>query len=262
MPLPEGIFLNSIDGILLVFSRMTGLFVISPVFGRRNLPAYVKIALAFMMSLIIIQTLKIDKIDYAENIWMYAMLVAKEFIAGMAIGYVSFMVFTAIYFAGQIIDTQIGFGIVNVIDPLSNIQIPITSNFYFILSMLVFLIINGHHVLIQALFESYRVVPVGQVVFTQGVMDDMLRILASTFMLGFRISGPVVAAVLVSDVALGVISKTIPQMNVFVVGLPLKILLGMLAMVVTLPIFLTVLDTLINGMNTEMFNLAEHMAPR
>ena len=254
--------LNGFDAFLLVFVRMTGLFVIAPIFGRRNIPTYFKIGFSFLLAVILVNTISIPELQYYENIYAFALLVFKEFIVGLTLGYVSYLVFTAIYMAGQIIDMQVGFGMVNVLDPVSNIQVPITSNFYFILSMLVFLAFNGHHALIKALFESYNLVPVGTAAFNNNLMNDIIRAFGNIFLIGFKISAPIVAAILISDIALGVISKSVPQLNFFVIGMPLKIALGMVVMILTIPMFISVVDVLINGMNHEMFNFIKDLGGR
>ncbi|MCX7841515.1 MAG: flagellar biosynthetic protein FliR [Clostridia bacterium] len=259
MELPAGMLLNGFDAFILIFVRMTGIFVIAPIFGRRNIPAYFKIGLSLMMALILINTVSIPKLDYFDNIFALAFLVFKEFIVGLTLGYVSYLVFASIYMAGQIIDMQVGFGMVNVLDPVSNIQVPITSNFYFIMSMLVFLAFNGHHALIKALFESYSHIPLGQAVFDNNLMDDIVRAFGNIFLLGFKISAPIVAAILITDVTLGVISRSVPQLNFFVVGMPVKILIGLLVMVLTVPIFISMVDILINGMNNEMLRFMRDM---
>lgn len=257
-----GMLLNGFDAFLLVFVRMTGLFVIAPIFGRRNIPTYFKIGFSFLLAVILVNTISIPELQYYENIYAFALLVFKEFIVGLTLGYVSYLVFTAIYMAGQIIDMQVGFGMVNVLDPVSNIQVPITSNFYFILSMLVFLAFNGHHALIKALFESYNLVPVGTAAFNNNLMNDIIRAFGNIFLIGFKISAPIVAAILISDIALGVISKSVPQLNFFVIGMPLKIALGMVVMILTIPMFISVVDVLINGMNHEMFNFIKDLGGR
>ncbi len=254
--------LNGFDAFLLVFVRMTGLFVIAPIFGRRNIPTYFKIGFSFLLAVILVNTISIPELQYYENIYAFALLVFKEFIVGLTLGYVSYLVFTAIYMAGQIIDMQVGFGMVNVLDPVSNIQVPITSNFYFILSMLVFLAFNGHHALIKALFESYNLVPVGTAAFNNNLMNDIIRAFGNIFLIGFKISAPIVAAILISDIALGVISKSVPQLNFFVIGMPLKIALGMVVMILTIPMFISVVDVLINGMNHEMLNFIKDLGGR
>lgn len=257
-----GLVLNGVEIFLLVFARMTGLFVIAPIFGRRNIPAYFKIGFSFMLALILTNTLKMELPDYSENIFGYSALIFKEFATGLVIGYASYLIFTAVYLAGQIIDMQVGFGLVNVIDPLSNIQVPVTSNFYFILCMLIFLTVDVHHVLIKALFESYKVISPGGAVFGTQLIDELARLMASVFLLAFKISAPVVATVLIADVALGVLMKTVPQLNVFVVGIPLKILLGIVVMWLTIPAFVMVTEILLRGMDVETANLIGYMARR
>ena len=215
-----------------------------------------------MLALMLVTSLKIEDELYYSNIFEYFLLVLKEFLVGITLGYVSYAIFTAIHLAGQLIDMKVGFGIVNVVDPLSNIQVPITSTFYFIFCMLIFLICNGHHVLIRALFYSYDFVPLGKALFSEEVINDVIRVFGNIFIISFKISGPVVAAVLISDVALGIVSKTVPQLNVFMVGMPLKIFLGLSVMVLTMPIFISLLEYLIKGMDREMYNFLESMTPK
>ncbi len=215
-----------------------------------------------MLALMLVTSLKIEDELYYSNIFEYFLLVLKEFLVGITLGYVSYAIFTAIHLAGQLIDMKVGFGIVNVVDPLSNIQVPITSTFYFIFCMLIFLICNGHHVLIRALFYSYDFVPLGKALFSEEVINDVIRVFGNIFIISFKISGPVVAAVLISDVALGIVSKTVPQLNVFMVGMPLKIFLGLSVMVLTMPIFVSLLEYLIKGMDREMYNFLESMTPK
>lgn len=261
MELPLGIVLNGIDVFLLIFIRMTGLFVVSPIFGRRNLPAYFKIGFSFMLALILVNVIKLPDVDDYNNIYQFAALAAKEFIVGLTLGYVSYLVFTAIYIAGQIIDMLIGFGMVNVLDPVSNIQIPVTANFYFIISMLVFLSANGHHLLITALFESYEFVPLGSAEFGVDAVNSIIRIFGNTLVIGFRIAAPITAAILLTDIALGILSRTVPQLNVFVVGMPLKILIGASVILVTVPAFILLLRALFEGMSSEMINFMRDIGP-
>ncbi|MCX7708912.1 MAG: flagellar biosynthetic protein FliR [Clostridia bacterium] len=262
MELPVGMMINGLDTFILVFIRMTGLFVIAPIFGRRNIPNYFKIGFSLMLALIIINTLPPVQLSYYDNIYAYTLLVFKEFIVGITLGYVSYLVFTAIYMAGQIIDMQIGFGMVSVLDPVSNIQVPVTSNFYFIICMMIFLDFNGHHALIRSLFESYNILPIGTAAFNPELMNDIIRAFGNIFIIGFKISAPIVATILITDVALGVISKSVPQLNFFVVGIPIKIVLGLAVLILTLKMFGSVVDVLINGMNSEMLNFIKDMAPK
>ncbi len=259
MQLPDGLLQNGIEALILVFIRMTGLFVISPIFGRRNIPVYLKVGLSFTSALILVNTIKLPAVDYNENLYFFTFLIFKEFVVGVVLGYISYIIFNAIMMAGQLIDMQVGFGMVNVLDPVSNIQIPISSNFYYITSMLVLLAINGHHIIIKGLFDSYRFVPLGGAVFTEALMGDVLRNFVNMFFVSFKICAPIIAAILITDIALGIISKSIPQLNVFIVGMPAKIILGVLVMALTIPVFISLVGVMINGMEGEMFKVLKDM---
>jgi len=262
LELPLGALTNGFDSFILIFVRMAGLFLVSPIFGRRNIPSYLKVGLAFLMALILVNTIKLQKPVYDASLYAFAGLILKEALVGIVIGYVSYLVFTAIYIAGQIIDMQIGFGMVNVIDPISNIQVPVTSNLYFIMCMLVFLTLNGHHDLIKALFKSYEIIPLGGAVFGKNLLGDMINIFGNTFVIGFKIAAPVVAAMLIADIALGVLSKTVPQLNIFAVGLTMKVIVGMLVMFITLEMFKTVMEVLIGDANNQTIIFINHMRPK
>lgn len=253
---------NEIDIFILVFVRMTGLFVVAPIFGRRNIPAYMKIGFSFFLALILVTTVSLERPVFQDNIYQYAVLVVREFLVGIGLGYVAYLVFTAIYIAGEIIDMQIGFGVVNVMDPMSNIQVPITSNLYFILSMLVFLMVNGHHLLIKALFDSYTYVPLGTAIFRNALISQLLNLFTDMFFTGFKIAAPIVAAALITDIALGAISRMVPQLNVFVVGMPFKILVGIIIMVVTIPMFMLVLQGIFDSMSGNTTAFLKEIGPK
>lgn len=262
MPFPTGLFLSGFDAFLLIFVRMTGLFIVAPIFGRRNIPAYLKIGFSFFTAIILVNTINIPSPDSYASLMQLAFIIAKEFIAGITIGFVAYMVFTAIYVAGEIIDMQIGFGIVNVMDPISNIQVPITSNLYFVLAMLVYLAVNGHHALIKALFDSYTIVPLGSAVFNASLADNLMGLFGSIFSIGFKIAAPVVAAVLITDIALGTISRMVTQLNIFVIGMPLKIVVGLVVIMVTIPMFIYVLEGLFRLVDTGTINYIKDISPK
>lgn len=245
--------------LLLVFVRMSSLFVITPVFGRKEMPAYLKIGLAFFCSYILVPLLGDVQVEYT-NLLSFAVIAAKEFLVGIIIGYVSFLVFSALYIAGQIIDMQIGFGMVNVLDPTMNTQVPITGNFIYILTTLFFLAINGHHILLSALFKSYSVLPINGFAFTEAMVNNITTIFSDVFVIGFKISIPVLAAILLSEVALGILSKTVPQMNVFVVGMPLKIGIGLLTLYMMMPVFIRIMTVTFDRMYGYIYLIIRSMA--
>jgi len=254
------IILELADTFLLVFVRMTGLFVIAPVFGRRNAPVFLKVGFAFFSAIIVLTAFRIDRVYYNSFIEL-ALLIAAEFVTGIMLGFISYMLFSAIYVAGQLIDMQIGFGMVNVINPMYDIQVPITANFYYLVSILVFLIIKGPQMLIKALYESYRFVPIGGIVFGDNAMNNIIRLFGNVFIIGFRIAAPITASILIANVALGVMSKAVPQLNIFILGIPIKILLGIAVILITVPMFITLLEELYGGIGGEMLRFLESLAP-
>lgn len=261
MQIPAGLLINGFDMFLLVLVRMTGLFVVAPVFGRRNIPAYMKIGFSFFISLILVNTTAIQPAPYDDNLLSYALLIIKEFMVGLSTGFIAYITYTAIYIAGEIIDMQIGFGIVNVMDPISNIQVPVTSNVYFIISMLVLLSINGHHMLIRALFDSYKLLPPGSASFDADLADGLMNLFGTVFATGFKIAAPVVAAIFIADVALGTISRMVPQMNIFVIGMPLKIIVGLIILAITIPAFISVMESVFGLMDTGMQEYLKELVP-
>jgi flagellar biosynthetic protein FliR len=229
-----GVAVENFDAILLVLIRMSGLFILSPVFGRQNMPALFKVGFAFFLTLIYITATENLAVDYQESMVLYVIYVIKELAIGIVMGYVTYIVMSGIYLAGQIIDNQIGFGYANVLDPITNIQVPLTSNFYYTYIILIFLLINGHHMIIRALFYSYKVIPLGQLTFSSDVIQELGSLMAEMFGIALRISAPIIAAVFIADVVLGVLSKTIPEMNVFVLGMPIKVMLGLIIITITI----------------------------
>jgi len=252
------VLLDLWDIFLLIFVRVTGLFVVSPIFGRKNIPVYYKIGFSFLIAVILSHVLPVPDLTEYSGLLSYLLLIAKEFVIGLALGYISYLIITSIYLAGQIIDMHIGFGMVNIFDPLTNIQIPVTANFYFIFATLVIFAIDGHHLLIYTLCDSFTLLPVGsKIVAGQSMLDFTVNIITSVFSVGFRIAAPITAAVLITDVALGIIAKAVPQVHVFIVGLPLKILVGFAVMAVTITVFRSVVHVLMGGMHEEIVKFLE-----
>lgn len=241
---------------LLVFIRMTGVFIITPIFSRTNIPTIFKISLALIISIITFSTIS-EKGVIIDTSMHLIILIFKELSIGLIIGFISYLFFISLFIAGQIIDTQIGFGMVNVFDPQHNAQIPITGNFYYTLALLIFLTVDGHHWFLQAIIKSYSILPVGNINFNNDILNQIIIIFSEIFNIGFKVSSPILATVFLTNVLLGILARTMPQMNVFVVGMPLKIIVGILTVFITLPIFLIALQHIFSDMSGEIFNFLQ-----
>ncbi|MBO8162469.1 MAG: flagellar type III secretion system protein FliR [Brevibacillus sp.] len=238
---------------LLVFVRMTAFIVTAPVISARGVPAQTKVGLAFLMAFI-----SFAYVPYSTPIPLdltFVMHVMKEALVGMLLGLILQMIFYAVQVAGGLVDMQNGFALANVIDPRTGAYVPITGNFKNIIATLYFLSMDGHHMLIRGIIASYRAVPLDKA--WVGFGSEPLFYLAVKsfsymFMSAFLIAAPMAVALFLVDLSLGIIAKSVPQFNIFVVGLPIKIIASFLMLFVVLPGFLVVLSELFKRMFMAM----------
>lgn len=236
--------------LLLIFVRVLALFSVAPVFGSRNVPGPLKAGLSALLAVILITAQAPAPVAIPDLLTVFAHVV-RELLIGLTLGYVGVVLFGAIQLAGQVLDTQMGFSMVNVLDPQTQSPIPLIGNFYYLLALLTFLMINGHHTMISALVESVRSVPIG-VAVDWGFAADMVDLFADAFIIGIRISAPTLAATILTDAALAVLSRTVPQLQVFFLGAPLKIAIGTVVILTSLPLYLYLLGDLFSRMGPDL----------
>lgn len=232
--------------IYLIAGRIAGMIFTAPIFGSRNYPIPIKIGLVFFTSLIVYPfvntTLTYDVSTFLE----FGLLLANELLIGLFIGLIMSVFFNFIYFSGDIIDHELGFSIVSVINPLDESQIPITSNVFYVFSTLIFLQLNLHHELISALVVSFSKIELGSFFKAAESIELLLNIVQQSFIIGLQIAAPFVISVLIANIILGLLSKAMPGMNVFVLGMPFKIFFGLLLFIILVPylyeIFSNILD--------------------
>jgi len=235
---------------LLVLCRITAFFVVAPVFSSRNVPRTAKIGLAFFISVIVFLGVGFDTKVAADA--TYILAVIRETFAGLLIGYVSYLFFTIVQTAGALMDMQMGFGIANIVDPVTGVSAPMMGNLKFMLMILVFFSVNGHHYLLSAIMDSYKWLPLDNRLFETyyggDVTEFLARTFADTFLIALQISAPIVVAMFLTDFALALLARAAPQYNVFVIGLPLKILVGLALLVLLLPGFGTLFQMVFDRM--------------
>ncbi len=261
MAVLEQIFLN-FDTMLLVLARISGIVFVSMIFGRRNVPAVFYIGLIISLSYILVayyplfgqSSLEIN--SYAQ----LAFLTIRELTIGAIMGYINLLMFSALpLLAGQLIDTHIGFGVVSVVDPQHNIQIPLIGNFYNVLALVLFFAVNGHHSLIRLLVYSYEIMPPGKVGIDSGISIIMLNMFIEYFVLGVKLAVPVIASALLAEVVFGILIRVMPQMNIFIIGLPFKILLGLTILFLMVPIYIDLFEGIFYDMFKAIKNVIQGM---
>jgi len=235
----SSLLLQALPGFLLVFCRITAFFVTAPLLSMRGVPAQFRIGIAFFMALFTFMSLDAElmEIDAA-----YVLLVLREVLIGILLGFVAYMFFTVVQISGSFVDMQMGLGIANVIDPMTGAQSPLIGNFKFMLAILMFLALDGHHYLLTAIMNSYDWVPLDNAFFTRiyegSISTFLLKTLTTMFVLAFQLTAPMIVALFLVDVGLGMLARSAPQFNVFVLGLPIKSMIGFILLLVMVPGFM------------------------
>jgi len=237
-----GLTALNMQGFVLVAARMTGLFVDAPFFSHINVPVYIKIGLTIFISVLVAPFVPAAQATLLPNSWMLAGAIATELLIGIIFGFAVRLIFTAIQIAGQLIDYQMGFGFVNIVDPESRIQVPIMGQFLFIMAFLIFMLINGHHWMIQGLIKSFQVIPLGNFTFHPQIVQSLNTLFMQMFVIAFKLSAPIMVSLFLVDVVYGVIGRTVPQANIMVLGFPVKIGLGLLFFVYAIPLFFSMIQ--------------------
>lgn len=240
---------------ILVFARISGIFIALPFFGSRNIPVYAKAGLSLLLAYIIFPLIYSTQVIIPTDFLPYAALVASEILLGLIFGFVGSLIMQAIQMAGHVLDMQIGFGIVNIFDPQFGQQVPLLGNFKYILALMLLLATNGHHVMLTAIAASFRLVPVTGVVFPNSLAAFIVDLVNGAFIIGFKITVPVIMALLLADVAMGILARMMPQMNIFVIGVPAKIIIGIFTLSMAIPFYVAFVEVGFNGMYQDLYRL-------
>jgi flagellar biosynthesis protein FliR len=255
------LILQLLPNFLLIFCRITAFFVVVPLFSFRNIPTTFKIGLSTMISFIVFASLGNQSPQVMDGIYMLSII--REVLAGLALGFVTYMYFNVVQIAGSFIDFQIGFGIANVIDPMTGASSPVIGHFKFIIALLLFLSFDGHHYLLTALMDSYTWVPIDNQFFGHIASGDistfLVKVFTAMFALAFQMAAPVIVAIFLTDLAMGVLAKTAPQFNIFVIGIPVKLIVGLLILVLILPGLVTLFGTVFESMFQSLSELMKLM---
>ncbi len=255
-----GLTLDNIVVFLLSTFRVGGLFVAAPVFGQTTVPVQVKIMLTLMFGYFLFPLVGTQTFQLDPGLLPLVLLGAKEFMFGLIIGFLFQLIFLGVQFGGGVLGYQIGYAMVNVIDPSTSESVPIIGQLKLILSTLIFFIIDGHHVILQALFESYKVVPLGHVSFNPLAMDAVMHASAAVFVVGIKIAAPVLVTLFITDICLGIVARTMPQMNILIVGFQVKIGAGLIMLALGLPFFQFMFTKVFNQLSIDAFTITKGFA--
>lgn len=206
--------------------RVSGIMLFAPFFSNQAVPVQIRAAFALVIAYVLAPSLPFSAIPNDLDLSSITGLVAGEILSGILLGFAASCVFAGLQFAGQIISFQLGFSLINQFDPQTNVEAPVFSFLHNYVGLLFFLLINGHHWFLLAISESFGPLPVGGFQIHGSVLAWILELSAQVLVIGLRIAGPVIAVTTIVDVVLGIIGRAAPQIQILIVGMPLKILVG------------------------------------
>jgi len=245
---------------VLIFCRVSCLVFIAPFFGMNNTPRRIKIGLSLVVSYLLYEILPAMTIPEYSTVTGYAVLVLKEVVTGLLLGYGCQICTTVVGFAGRIIDMEIGLSMASLMDPTTRENMSVTGILYQYAVMLLLIVTGMYQYILKALVESFTLIPLAGAVFeADRLLNVMLKFLADYIMIGFRICLPVFAVMLILNAVLGMLAKVAPQMNMFAVGLQMKVLVGLAVIFLTTGMLPGLSDMIFTEMKTMMVAFVEAM---
>lgn len=212
----------------LIFIRVGVILFILPFFNSKVIPVLVKAGLTFLVSLAIWPVVRNQITEFPVTVMGIVQLVTSELIVGMTLGFVSQIFFEGVRLMGETVGFQTGFSISNIIDPQNGTQVSILANLAYLMAVILFLLLNGHHVLLTALRESFEIIHVGELKLNRQILQEIVEHAGDMFIVGIKIGAPAIAVLLFSKAIFGLITKLMPQMNIMIVAFPVQIAIGLL----------------------------------
>jgi flagellar biosynthesis protein FliR len=212
------LYTNQFLVFVLVLTRVSGLLVLAPVWGSSMIPARVRALLAIGISLIISPLLWGTRVEDPGNVLHLLVLVSGEFVVGLSLGLAVYIYFAGLELAGQLMGQMSGMSLADVASPMYDTSVPVFSEFLNVLMLSVFVVVGGHQYLLDALLQAFQQMPPGQTHLSASLVDALTNITALSFTVGLQIAAPVMVALLLSIVIMGLISRTLPQLNILAVG--------------------------------------------
>ncbi|MFQ5485480.1 MAG: flagellar biosynthetic protein FliR [bacterium] len=238
------------------FLRILALISVAPVFGSRAIPFQLKIFLSLLLASILLPVAK-NPIPKEELFYPFLLMAStKEVFIGLFFGFNTRLIFEAFQIAGRLIGNQMGLGMAELIDPVSGAQASPIGNFFSMIALVLFLQLNGHHLIINALHDSFSIVPISnQALMSSLTGQKMLTMFSDIFKIAIKLAAPALVTFALLELSMGIIARTSPQMNIFFIALPMRLGLGFIILIVSLPVFYLFFETILSSMKNNVKEL-------
>ncbi len=255
-----GFSLYTFEYFLMILVRVATFVYIAPFFGMNNTPNRVKIGFSAFLAIVLFQTIQPEGVLEYSGVIGFAIIVLKEGITGLLIGYAANICNSIIVFSGKVIDMEIGLAMANMYDPTTKAQTGLTGTMYNYFIMMLLIVTNMHHYILRALVDTYQIIPINGAVFDwDHLMLSMVMYMTDMMVIGFRIALPIFACSMILSCILGIMAKVAPQMNMFAVGMQIKILLGLGVMFLTVMLIPNISDFIFTEMKRMIVSMIEGM---
>ncbi len=250
----EEAILSALASFIWPFVRISSMFISIPIFSVRSLPAKIRVMVSFLITLIVIPVIP-DPPNIAVFSYQGFLVTIQQIVIGVSTGFVLQMVFSVMLVGGQSIAYSMGLGFASMVDPVTGIQVPVIAQVFVVSSSLMFLGVNGHLLLIEMLTESFKTLPVASIGFGLDELWSIIIWSSQIFVAGVLLALPVMAALLFVNISFGVAARAAPQLQIFGVGFPITIMLGMVLVWITLSNTLEVFSNVL----TDGFSLISQL---
>ncbi|HSR11817.1 MAG TPA: flagellar biosynthetic protein FliR [Thermodesulfobacteriota bacterium] len=235
------------QALILILLRVTPILFFMPVVSSRSVPAVFKIGMAFSVGLILLPVVKIDPAALPGDPFEFARLMLFELMIGFVLSLSVNILFAAVQTAGELIAFQMGFSMASVVDPQSEASTPVISQFVYYVAILVFLAIDGHHWFFRAVYQSFLLLAPGEFHLKQGLYTHILSLVGEFFVIAVKLTAPVLAVLLFTQIALGILARAVPQMNILMTSFSLTIGIGLVFLALSMDVMLPYLEKLLQG---------------
>jgi flagellar biosynthetic protein FliR len=246
---------SHVQPFLMVFLRIGAMLMAIPVFSGQNVPALLKIGFSLSVCVILYPHLNLPLAETEPEFVPFCIGIAGEIFIGLIMGLTVQLAFCGIQLAGQLVGFQMGFAIANVMDPSGGDQIPILSQLVNLVAILVFFTINAHHWMLRATVESFHLMPPMNFYYHTPIFDYLMHSAANMFVIAIKIGAPVIVVLILTSVSMGILARTVPQMHIFIVAMPVKIAIGLIFLMLSLPYMVSLLGQIFDGVANSVMHI-------
>jgi flagellar biosynthetic protein FliR len=243
---------------MLVFFRIVSVLWLVPLLSSKYVSVVFKAGLSLLIAFLLYGSVNVA-VDVLKDPFSFALVVARELFIGITISFVVKIIFSAVSVAGDIISLQTGFSFARFMDPFTMTQVSVLEQFENLLASMIFFAIDAHYIVFQAIAVSFKTLPIGAATFKEPLLQYIINATTKVFSLGFKIGAPIIVTLFLVELALGMLSRMIPQINIFIEGVPIKILITMILLMVSLSFIAPVIAGLFKGMDTDFMKIMRLM---